>query len=800
MFTNQIELVKGKAWRCWSWLAPWSADLFIALLAVVAIKSSFAATLPGVGLLDFGSFVASAQAAQHGLDPYGIYPPLTWHVSVPGFEVWNQNLNPPISALLFQFFTSADPATMFRVWYLVNIVSYAAAIVLLVRRYQREAPPLVLALWALSLAGLWDALGLGQIYQPLMLASTIAWLLLQKGRGGWAGVLIGAVVAVKPNFAVWPVLLLLSGYRRPALISCLTAAAISLLPAVCLGFGVYRQWFHLIASDSGRAVFLTNASVAGLAARFGWPMLGLALSAGLLAAAGLWAVWRRRDIMDLSGIALVIALLAAPIAWVHYTVFLLPVVFANWRLRGMRLVALGLMVPASFIGHYFGQTGEVQLTLGSIYNWSLLLLLITLVREQLRKEGFLNGDHLPIRDADPSSSVSEPTRRKWIAVWAPKGPNLMLAIIAIAVIVNEFPRTLPGTGLLDFGSFVASGQAARDGLDPYGVYPLTFRVGPGVNPNLNPPISALLFQAFSLTEVHLMFRIWYVISFVLYLTVIVLLLRRYKETPPITFALVAFAMAGLWETLVLGQIYIPLVLAAVGAWLLLERGSMNLAGILIGIVVAIKPNFAVWPALLFLSGRFRPALVSGVTALGISAVPALVLGSGVYRQWFAMLAVDKGRAFFLTNAAISGLAARANLPLWGSVIALLLLAGAALWALVRRPSLPEVSTVALLLSVLASPIGWVNYALFLLPVFCARWSSPAVRTALALLMIPVPFIMAELPNPGFRQLTRGSIYNWALLLLLTAIVADQLREMRFFSRMRLGGMPKPTPAPGLSGA
>ncbi len=784
MFTRSIDDAKRKLWSWWTWMVAWGPELLLALLALMVIRSGFAETLPGDRLLDFGSFVASGQAARDGLNPYGIYPPLTWHVVVPGFETWNQNLNPPISVLLFQLFSLAEPHTMFRLWYVITGVLYSAVIVLLVRRYDREVPPLVFTLWAFALAGFWDALALGQVYEPLVLATVVAWLLLEKNRTNWAGVLIGLVVAVKPNFAVWPALLLLSGYVRPAIIGGVTAAVVSAIPALVFGVQVYQQWFSLLASDSGRAAFLTNASLNGLATRTGLHVFGSALAAGLVCASALWAWRQQRDVTDLSAIALLVALLAAPVAWVHYTLFLLPVICANWRAPGMKLVALLLIVPVTFIGHQFGQGLDAQLTLGSIYNWALILLLFVLVADQLRKAGFLQPRHeagvmAPISAPDPLAGQAG---RNWGATWAPRGPNLVLAIVALAVISAEFPRTLPGPGLLDFGSFVASGQAAREGLNPYGIYPLTFRVGQGVNPNLNPPISALLFQLFSLTEVHRMFRIWYCVSVALFATAIILLVRRYKETPLVTFALVACALAGVWETLVLGQIYIPLVLAAVGAWLLLERGSMAAAGILMGIIVAVKPNFAVWPALLFLSGRFQPALISVGTALIISAIPAIVIGPEVYRQWFEMLAADNGRAFFLTNASISGLAARADISMIGTAASLFLLGGAALWALFRRPSLPVTSTMALLLSVLASPIGWVNYTLFLLPVFCWKWSSPIIRIVMAFLVIPTPFVLRELSNPGFRTLTRGSLYNWALLLLLVALVAEELRNSGFFSR------------------
>jgi hypothetical protein len=353
--------------------------------------------------------------------------------------------------------------------------------------------------------------------------------------------------------------------------------------------------------------------------------------------------------------------------------------------------------------------------------------------------------------------------------------RIALAIAALAAIASELLRALPGDPLMDFGSFVASARAAREGLSPYGVYPLTLHVVlPGFqswNPNLNPPVSALLFRAFDLAEPHITFRIWWAVSVLLYGLTVLLLLRRYEELPKLTIALWAFALAGFWDTLVLGQIYVPLVLAAAGAWLLLERGERFWSGFLIGLVIAMKPNFLVWPALLFLSGHRRPALVACATAAAISAVPLLWLGPEVYRQWLELILSDRGRAAFLTNVSVTGLGERVGAPALGLAASVALLAGAAAWAFRHRPGALRASGLALVVSLLASPIAWIHYTLFLLPVFFSRWSSPFARLAGALLIIPVPLVLAHLGRPAWIQATVGSLYGWAVLLVL----ADFLR-------------------------
>jgi hypothetical protein len=361
-----------------------TADLALAIASSVVIWLQLPRSLPRGSLWDFGSFVASGRAAREGLNPYGIYP-LTLHVSFPGFEAWNPNLNPPISALLFQVFDLAEPHLSFRVWWAVSVLAYGATVFLLLRRPRPGR--LILLLWAFALAGFWDTLVLGQIYLPLVLAGTAAWLLLEEGEGRWAGVLIGLVVAMKPNFLVWPALLFLSGHRLPALTAVATATAISAIPLLVMGPEVYGQWFELISSDRDRGAFLTNASLAGLTARIGAPAAGLLLGFVLLAAAALWAVRWRPSAARAGAVALVLALLASPIAWIHYTLFLLPVFLTHWHSTGMRLAAFLLIVPVPFIIDQFGKPAWIQVTLGSVYNWALVLCLIVLLMHERTRIG-----------------------------------------------------------------------------------------------------------------------------------------------------------------------------------------------------------------------------------------------------------------------------------------------------------------------------------------------------------------------------------------------------------------------------
>jgi alpha-1,2-mannosyltransferase len=359
-------------------LMPAMAWTTLAIISLWAIGTEFNRVFSEHGLWDFGAFVASGRAAATGQDPYGIYPPLTPHVVFPGFESWNPNLNPPISALLFQMFDLGEPAQALRIWSILSMICYASAVLLLLWRYRHHLHAPLVALWALGMAGFIDTLYLGQIYTPLVLAAVGAWLFLERGKAVPAGILIGLLISMKPNFLVWPVLLFLAGYRVSSLTSIATAAAVAAIPLVVFGPDIYLDWLSLVAGDGDRAIFLTNASLSGLVARAGLGWLGTPLGIVLLLSLAYWAYRRKPAVLEVSAFALLASLLASPLGWIHYTLFLLPIIFHHAKRWWIWPVAIALVVPVPFVLAQFGKPVWVQLTTGSVYGWALVWLLVSL--------------------------------------------------------------------------------------------------------------------------------------------------------------------------------------------------------------------------------------------------------------------------------------------------------------------------------------------------------------------------------------------------------------------------------------
>ena len=332
-------------------------------------------------LQDLGSFLHSGAAYREGLNPYGYY---SW-LSPPPISSDALNLNPPISVYAFQALARFEPGLIQYAFLGSSVAFLGASVALLLREYPRERSVLTL-LTILSLAGVWHTFAYLQIYAPLVLVVTVSWLLMRRGNLLLAGVAIGLVIAMKPNFAIWPLILLAAGHRQTPIAALATAATVSVIPLLLDGVTIYRQWLNLTMSFSG-VEWTSNASIISLTSRLGSPIAGVVLTGALLA----WLLARLRgtrpDLLYASSLAIPAVLLAGPASWAGYTLFLLPVLLSRRWTGPIWVSVLLLAVPFSLVKSVSGLGPIGNALAGPIYVWAVLLLLLTLVWERKQRTG-----------------------------------------------------------------------------------------------------------------------------------------------------------------------------------------------------------------------------------------------------------------------------------------------------------------------------------------------------------------------------------------------------------------------------
>lgn len=329
-------------------------------------------------------------------------------------------------------------------------------------------------------------------------------------------------------------------------------------------------------------------------------------------------------------------------------------------------------------------------------------------------------------------------------------PYRLLSIILVVLALFEARASWPtGPDLYDFGAFLGVGQALRVGLNPYGALPMTpstlvdGRLVPW--PNANPPTLLPIFAALATLDPLAAMRVWYVVSLALYAVLLAVLLRAFPEKRTLLGVAWLIALMPLWENESRGQIYVPLALATTGAWLALRNPRSISAGVLIGAVTALKPNFALWPAALFLAGYAIPAIAAAAVAIVLFAIPFVLYGPTIYLEWLVSITTDHGVDLRNVGSVFSIgalLGARSLSLLIGVVIAAVLVAALLIWAIRTRSGPVDVSSRAIIVALLAGPITWHGYVLLALPIFLARrWSNGSLLAA-ALTMFPPSILPA----------------------------------------------------------
>jgi arabinofuranan 3-O-arabinosyltransferase len=322
------------------------ASLVAAVVLHVRHPDALVTMLPGPDMrdlhVDFDTFWHSAVALVSGDDIYDTPAKLT-------------NLNPPLLTVLLVPFALLDALTAYRVFMVCTVLLVAAATLAVARELRLSRTATVLALVAvLASSPLHGTLVLGQIY-PLLLAGLVAgWIAERRGRPVLAAVLYGVTVALKPSLA--PVLLLLAVQRRwvPLRAGIGSAAVATLAGVLIAGPSSAIEWLKIAFTEPVPDT-VDNASLPGLAVRFGVPsvfgmLAGLAVLVGTL----VW-IGRNRDRIDPAGTApwavLAAGLLFSPIAWHNYLLLLFPGALALVPLGLGALTAAGFalaVIPVSW--------------------------------------------------------------------------------------------------------------------------------------------------------------------------------------------------------------------------------------------------------------------------------------------------------------------------------------------------------------------------------------------------------------------------------------------------------------------
>jgi hypothetical protein len=202
------------------------------------------------------------------------------------------------------------------------------------------------------------------------------------------------------------------------------------------------------------------------------------------------------------------------------------------------------------------------------------------------------------------------------------------------------------------------------------------------------------------------------------------------------------------HTIYEGQVYSLLALALVLAWCNIPKRPI-VAGIFLGSVLVIKPNFIVLLILIAVSRYWLVSVVSVCLFVVVNSMTVIFLGSGIYGAWLSAvnLVVFHPAVMSLSLRSIIS-PAEVNWNYYG--IAIILLIAGIIISFAKKASLDPAFMLGSALSIFLSPVSWVGYAAILYPWLLGRRSRRHHQAALALGFWP----FLPLPEPVLESALR----------------------------------------------
>jgi alpha-1,2-mannosyltransferase len=359
---------------------------------------------------------------------------------------------------------------------------------------------------------------------------------------------------------------------------------------------------------------------------------------------------------------------------------------------------------------------------------------------------------------------------------------------------------------MDFASFYSGAISYVKGQNPYSILLANYLPNPVTVPrNVNPPFFLQLIYPITWVSYSSAIGIWSILSLSMGVagTWIVFQIIFSKEYLQKNRLYLAFGYLAFYSTLIntcLGQLGGILFLLIIGGYYFYLKGRDFLAGLLWGIIIAIK----LFPALLFFFAlkekRYKVLLVISLTCVISALLPLLISGINLYSLYFEML--PKIRWYGSNwNASFCGFLFRVfdvyhgnyDLLIMKTIYLVIFLISLG-WYYQKMEQEGKNTRdhrafcLTLVMMVLMSPFGWMYYFSLLIMPFALLWQSidcaaqlggfntRAGLMLLSLFLINFPIEYVSIPSMGtiLSKLSLHSFYFYGLLILVYLINTAKL--------------------------
>jgi len=329
--------------------------------------------------------------------------------------------------------------------------------------------------------------------------------------------------------------------------------------------------------------------------------------------------------------------------------------------------------------------------------------------------------------------------------------TVVCAVISVSRLVTHL--FTPYLYERDFLQFYLMGHALRGGANLYApLKELAAQFEPHLNNWLDvsayPPVVAIVGLPVSYLPYFWALVVWLLFELAcLAITIRHITKYLYPASLPVLITICMFiSWEPVYRDLYLGQFMIPILFLLTLTWQALKEGKEIKAGVLLGIVFAIK--LYAWPLglFLFIKRRTRCTIVAGVVFLFANAVMAAWTGTATVVDYYTrvggtVLAQYVSDPFNFSAWSVGFRCA--GMP--GAVLVLLAVLTLSLVLALRSKDFDMGFMVMLTASTILQPISWIHYLVTLLPVFCfivnrPEWRKSDLFFALLLLALILPGI------------------------------------------------------------
>ena len=307
----------------------------------------------------------------------------------------------------------------------------------------------------------------------------------------------------------------------------------------------------------------------------------------------------------------------------------------------------------------------------------------------------------------------------------------------------------------DFAQTYLMGHALRAGANLYAPIPeLAARFDPSLSQWLKisayPPIVAVIGLPFSYLPYFWAVIAWMVFELGCLSLAIILIVKHFggraAVTPVLIIVFAFISWTPVYIELNLGQFMIPILLLLTLSWLALKKGNDFRAGLLLGIVIAIK--LYAWPIALFLliKGRWRAPLAAFIVFLVANCLAMGLVGKATLLDYYFRVGGMVFAEYKLDpfNFSAWSVGYRAMGTIGGILMSIAVLSYSLVLAF-RTKDFDAGFMVMLTAATILQPISWIHYLVTLLPAFCWIANRREFRTSDLLLgMLLVMLIL-----PGF---------------------------------------------------